>query len=71
MADIVEFPRSMSAISGERLRATRAAIALRATAVKATSEQRGKAIRAAIAELDRGGSVGRAIQMGYDELRSK
>ena len=66
-AVIVEFPRNARAIS-ERRRAVKNAVGERADFTHATIEQRRRAMSAAISELERGGSAGWAIQLGYYEL---
>jgi hypothetical protein len=77
-AVILHFPRVAQAHMaereaqkiGDRLRAVRQALTTRAVATNATSDQKWRAVQAALAVINTGGSMGGAIQAGYDELPS-
>ena len=67
--NVVPFPVNARAVSARR-RAVKESVDARAKETCAPLEQRRKALAAALAELDRGGSAGWAIQLGYNELPS-
>jgi hypothetical protein len=77
-AVILHFPRVAQAHTAEReaekiavrLRNVREALSERAQVTNATSDQKWRAVQAAMLSISRGESLGAATQAGYDELPS-
>lgn len=68
-AVIMQFPSNPRELS-ERRRAAKDSVDERARSTNATVDQRRAALAAVLASLDRGDSLGSAIQRGYDQLPS-